>query len=257
MDKLKTIGEVERLTGIPKRTLKYYIERSFIVPSRKSDGGYWLYSDSDIKRVQRIDLYHTLGYPDAKVKSLLEDSDFDWQKALDTQISELKEQRRHINRLLYAAEIMRFTDKDDEQAIDISFFDGSIDSFIQNSVWPELFSLQKAKDLQEPLSAFRAAAEVTGQESFLWKLLELTEQPPDSPAVQEQIEICFHQFKPLGAVTPEQILFAVRLLLDYAGPGIEFYFQLISGKKEFPYFFMDALEIYCDTYRNKLGGTSL
>lgn len=157
----------------------------------------------------------------------------------------------------HPAEIMRFTDKDDEQAIDISLFDGSIDLFVQSSVWSEMFSKQNVEDMRNPLGEFSSANAVTGEESFFAKLLELMDQHPDSQVVQEQIDIYFHQFKSLGAVIPEQILFAVRLLLDYAGPGIEFYFQLISGKKEFPHFFMDALEIYCDTYRDKLGGISL
>ena len=46
----KTIGEVEKLTGIPKRELKYFIEQRLVQPSQKSESGYWLYSNEDIDR---------------------------------------------------------------------------------------------------------------------------------------------------------------------------------------------------------------
>lgn len=41
----ETIGEVERITGIPKRELKYYMEQGIMRPSQKSESGYWLYSN--------------------------------------------------------------------------------------------------------------------------------------------------------------------------------------------------------------------
>lgn len=33
----KTIGEVEKLTGIPKRELKYYIEQNITLPSQRAE----------------------------------------------------------------------------------------------------------------------------------------------------------------------------------------------------------------------------
>ena len=59
MDKLYTIGEVSEITGIEKRTLKYYVERKIIFPShKKSEGGkeYWLYTEDDIFRIRQITL---------------------------------------------------------------------------------------------------------------------------------------------------------------------------------------------------------
>lgn len=47
----KTIGEVEKITNISKRGLKYFIEQDIIRPSQKSESGYWLYSEDGIRRV--------------------------------------------------------------------------------------------------------------------------------------------------------------------------------------------------------------
>jgi len=251
MDDLKTIGEVEKQTGIPKRTLKYYIERGFIRPSQKANSGYWLYSSTDIKQVQRIDLYHELGYPDAKIKALLEGPNFDWQAALKTQISELKEKRKHLNRLLYAAEIMRLADEDEERIIDISLFDGDIDKFVQDSVLSAAFSPQTMKDTRKSLIEFSAADEVTGDKNFFVELLKIMDQDPSASTVQEQIGICCQQFKRLGAKSPYQLLVIVRLMADFAEPGLDFYFSLFSGKTGFVRFFIKALERYCDACRDE------
>lgn len=37
----KTIGEVEKLTGIPKRELKYFMEQDIMRPSQRTQSGYW------------------------------------------------------------------------------------------------------------------------------------------------------------------------------------------------------------------------
>ena len=59
----KTIGEVEKLTGIPKRELKYFIEQRLLQPSQKSESGYWLYSGEDIKRARLAALCRELDIP--------------------------------------------------------------------------------------------------------------------------------------------------------------------------------------------------
>lgn len=59
----KTIGKVEKLTGIPKWEPKYFIEQRLIQPSQKSESGYWLYDDDDIRKVQLVSLCRELNFP--------------------------------------------------------------------------------------------------------------------------------------------------------------------------------------------------
>lgn len=58
-------------------------------------------------------------------------SDFDWRKALDKQIEELKNKKRHLENVIYAAEVMRYANETEEERInfDISDFDNDIDQF--------------------------------------------------------------------------------------------------------------------------------
>ena len=103
----KTIGEVEKLTGIPKRTLKYYIERGLLTPQRKSSSGYWLYSEEDIRRLRLIFLCRELEYSDSGIRTLLAAPEVRWQEELDRQIDLLLEQRGQTEEKLVAAELMR------------------------------------------------------------------------------------------------------------------------------------------------------
>lgn len=48
------IGEVAHQTGLSLRTIRYYEEMGLVVPSARSTGGFRLYTESDIARLQLI-----------------------------------------------------------------------------------------------------------------------------------------------------------------------------------------------------------
>lgn len=50
----KQIGEVAELTGLSLRTIRYYEEMGLVAPSARSQGGFRLYSDSDIERLMLV-----------------------------------------------------------------------------------------------------------------------------------------------------------------------------------------------------------
>lgn len=104
----KTIGEVERITGIPKRELKYFIEQRLIQPSQKSDSGYWLYGDSDIRRVQLASLCRTLDFPVPVIRAILADPDSCWPEELERQVSRLADQRDRVEAQLNLANRLRY-----------------------------------------------------------------------------------------------------------------------------------------------------
>ena len=85
----KTIGEVERLTGIPKRELKYYIEQNIMQPSQRTESGYWLYSVEDVQRVRLTALCRNLDIPVMAVRAILADPVACWQEELERQIIRL------------------------------------------------------------------------------------------------------------------------------------------------------------------------
>lgn len=55
-----TVGETARLTGVSVRTLHYYDEIGLLRPSGTSDGGYRLYDEACLARLQQILFFGSL-----------------------------------------------------------------------------------------------------------------------------------------------------------------------------------------------------
>lgn len=89
----KTIGEVEKLTGIPKRELKYYIEQKIMQPSQRTGCGYWAYSNEDIQKAQLAALCRDLDIPVKAIRTIFADPTTHWQKELERQIVRLMDVR--------------------------------------------------------------------------------------------------------------------------------------------------------------------
>lgn len=70
---LLQIGEVAERTGVTQRTLRFYEEKGLLQPPSRLDGGFRLYSEDDIKRVERIKRLQTLlGFTLADIKEMVE-----------------------------------------------------------------------------------------------------------------------------------------------------------------------------------------
>ncbi|MGF1661873.1 MAG: MerR family transcriptional regulator [Kineosporiaceae bacterium] len=48
------IGEVAALTNLSLRTIRHYEEVGLVVPSGRSQGGFRLYTDTDVQRLRRV-----------------------------------------------------------------------------------------------------------------------------------------------------------------------------------------------------------
>lgn len=71
-----TVGKFAKLFGVSRSTLLYYDEIGVLSPSARSASNYRLYSDDDIRTMERIKVYREAGLPlDAISRLLREDSD--------------------------------------------------------------------------------------------------------------------------------------------------------------------------------------
>ena len=67
------IGEVAERTGVTQRTLRFYEEKGLLKPPSRMDGGFRLYSEEDVKRVERIRrAQELLGISLAEIKEMVE-----------------------------------------------------------------------------------------------------------------------------------------------------------------------------------------
>jgi DNA-binding transcriptional MerR regulator len=67
------IGEVADRTGVTQRTLRFYEERGLLKAPTRMDGGFRLYSEDDVGRVEQIKrLQSLLGLTLADIKDMVE-----------------------------------------------------------------------------------------------------------------------------------------------------------------------------------------
>lgn len=67
------IGEVAERTGVTQRTLRFYEERGILQPSQRMEGGFRLYSDQDVERIELIKrLQNLLGLSLAEIKEMVD-----------------------------------------------------------------------------------------------------------------------------------------------------------------------------------------
>lgn len=70
------IGEAADRLQLTQRTLRYYEEKGLLNPPTRMEGGFRLYSDEDMERIQRIlQLKELLGFSLAEIKDMLESED--------------------------------------------------------------------------------------------------------------------------------------------------------------------------------------
>jgi DNA-binding transcriptional MerR regulator len=70
------IGEVAQRTGLTQRTLRYYESVGLLAPASRMEGGFRLYSESDLRRLEQIvELKRLLGFSLAEIRQILEADD--------------------------------------------------------------------------------------------------------------------------------------------------------------------------------------
>jgi DNA-binding transcriptional MerR regulator len=67
------IGEVAERTGLTQRTLRFYEEKGLLDSPTRMEGGFRLYSEQDVQRIEHIvQLKRLLGFTLAEVKQMIE-----------------------------------------------------------------------------------------------------------------------------------------------------------------------------------------
>ena len=87
------IGEVATRTGLSLRSIRYYEEVGLVLPSTRSTGGFRLYSDEDVARLELVKRMKPLDFSLEDMRGLLEVAD-----ALEVETDD-EERRRLLERL--------------------------------------------------------------------------------------------------------------------------------------------------------------
>ena len=117
-----TVKEISRLTGVSVRTLQYYDKIGLLPPAAYSEAGYRLYDDASLERLSQILLWRELRFPLSVIRDMLTASDYDRQRALETQIGMLGAEQERLSQVLAFA---RNLYQREAQNMDFSAFDRS------------------------------------------------------------------------------------------------------------------------------------
>lgn len=69
------IGEVAERVGLSLRTVRYYEEMGLLVPQKRSDGGFRMYSEDQVERLRLIKRMKPLGFTVQEMAALLHERD--------------------------------------------------------------------------------------------------------------------------------------------------------------------------------------
>ena len=94
------ISEVARLSGVSVRMLHHYDNIGLLIPSDKNDKNYRLYSDEDVKKLYQILIFKELEFSLKEIKNILDDENFDREKALRLQRELIVEKRKRMDNIL-------------------------------------------------------------------------------------------------------------------------------------------------------------
>ena len=256
MIEYKSIGEVSQITGLSKRTLKYYIEQKLIHPTIKDEKGYWCYNDKDIENIQRISLYKELGYSTKEIKEMITQKNFDWRVELDRQLPIIKKQKEKYECILFIAELLRHIDEttSEKQNFDISWFDNDIYTFIQKTK-SELINNETLKIMQKAFNTKNNTTELSNKVLYFLEEMEpLWDEDPSSDLVQKNIHSLLIESNSIQDISVQDILFIFRVLSHLT--GIELIVNILLGKSNAYQHLLEALQYYCDNSENPSKKTS-
>lgn len=84
-----TISKLAKLANVSARTLRYYDEINLLKPTRISSAGYRIYGQQEVDRLQQILFFRELDVDLETITSIMNDPNFDKNKALQSHLREL------------------------------------------------------------------------------------------------------------------------------------------------------------------------
>jgi DNA-binding transcriptional MerR regulator len=119
-----TVGQLARQCGLSVRTLHHYESIGLLVPSRRSDSGYRLYSAGDVQRLHRIVAYRQLGASLKDIESYLGPNAPPLKTVLAYQREAAEQEAARLRTLVSMIDrLMASPAADDEQAIALQLID--------------------------------------------------------------------------------------------------------------------------------------
>ena len=141
-----SINQVEKMTGVSKRNIRFYEKEGLLLPKRNEENGYRVYDENDIWRIKVIKMLRMLDMPLEEIQCVLEE-DRPLSEAIANQQTELERKAKELQAAIQFCEKLKTTELD---SLDV---DGCLDQI--ESVGEEGFFKDWVKDYKLVLEANR------------------------------------------------------------------------------------------------------
>lgn len=95
-----SITKLAKISGVTTRTLRYYDQIGLLKPIRVSSNGYRVYGQKEVELLQQILFYRELGVELKEIAGIVNDSEFDLEKALNDHLSALLKRKDQLETLI-------------------------------------------------------------------------------------------------------------------------------------------------------------
>jgi len=214
---MKTIKEMAALGHVSVRTLHHYDAIGLLTPTQITEAGYRLYDEAALERLYLILLYREIGFPLAKIKSLLDAPDFDRNRTLEKQVGLLQAKVDHLQNRIHLANGIKLIgvkhlkfDNWDPKKID-EYQAQAETLYGKTEAWQEY--TQKARGR----SAEQEKALGDGIMDLFVRLGQLRQLPPEAEEVQAWVKELQSYFTQHFYTCTPQILLGLAEM--YAGGG--------------------------------------
>jgi DNA-binding transcriptional MerR regulator len=116
-----TVGEVEKLTGIPATKLRYYDKIGLLCPTRTGENvanNRKLYDADDLGRLQAILTLAEYDFTLEEIKQILDDEDLNLPEAIDRKLLDLRRRSNRLRHLVFFVKFISLTDARDADLVE-------------------------------------------------------------------------------------------------------------------------------------------
>lgn len=163
-----TVGQVEKLTGVPATKLRYYDKEGLLCPERTGEGkanNRKLYGVDDLGRLQAILTLAEYRFGLSEIKQILDGHEIDLYEAIALKLAELKREEGRLRALNLFARFVAITD-DADLIEGLSCGPASLDSFADLArklpAYTHAIKRLDAYNEEEAANALERVADVVG-----------------------------------------------------------------------------------------------
>lgn len=104
-----TVKQVAHMSGVSIRTLHYYHKIGLLLPFKRNEAGYRLYTQTECLMLQQILFYRELGFSLEEIRHIFNKSDFNMRNALESHKQRLLNEKERLDMLILTIDKTLYT----------------------------------------------------------------------------------------------------------------------------------------------------